>query len=87
MKNISTKKCDMTDQSDSSEGTGISSPKLSKCENIENNLSESQYKMDQKEKEGSYIDKAIPNKFTSTGHHSSERQLSPTATSSAALPG
>ena len=88
MKNITYQKCSMTDKSDSSEITDLSSTKLLKSVNNENKLPTiSPYILEHKHKDWNDSAGKAPANVASTGFHPHQSQVSPTATSSAALPG
>ena len=88
MKNIIYQKCSMTDKSDSSETIDLSSTKLLKSVNNENKLPTiSPYILDHKHKDWNDSAAKLQTNLASTGFHPHQPQVSPTATSSSALPG
>jgi hypothetical protein len=78
----------MTDKSDSSEITDLSSTKLLKSVNNENKLPTiSPYILEHKHKDWNDSAAKLQTNLASTGFHPHQPQVSPTATSSSALPG
>ena len=89
MKNITYPKSSMADKSDSSEITDLSLTKLLKSVNNEDKLpTTSPYlNLEHKYKDWDNSATNVKANVASTGFHSQQEKLSPTATSSSALPG